>query len=419
MDEALDFLSRPANVAYNWLVMTTEHSQIFGMTRILYEVSWKTQFTYQSSWKTRISYEDSLENSAFFKMLLAVQFGLKRVLAELLKTHTRPAEDTLDPVIGRLACHAAGLGYREIVKLLLTKGDVDWNMSNFYGKKLVVLVAEWEDEDIMRTLLQKESCSVNALTNSESALYWATRNGSTSIARMLLEAGADVEAAGGRGLSVIAEATPYLILHECWDEMMDLLLEYKADVNAQSICHGYTPLHSVARYSFMDTHLVVEYLVSKGADLNLPDLRGNTPLDLAEVQRPIGCRYNQETATKIIQVLREAGGKTAREMIEQPGGLAAWEATKARQCARIEDHSEQLQPRSPNYWTNLRPPPEHRVSFPREPLVLQDESSATSKYRICLPRETLMLQNVTDTSTMQCETCKLYGHSLPLPKPDV
>ena len=385
MNEALDFLSRPANVAYNWLVMMTEHSLGSGMTRI--------------------SYEDLLEDADFFKMLLALHSGMRSVFVELLKTHTRPAENALDPVIGRLACHAAKFGNSDIVKLLLTKRDVDWNVSGFYGEKLITLVVGWADEDILRTLLQKESCSVNVLTYTGSALHLATRKGWTSIARMLLEAGADVEARGESCLSVIAEATSYLVYYPCWDEIMDLLLEYKADINGQSGQGGKTALHFVASNSRVGTH-AVEYLVSKGAELNLPDLTGNTPLDLAEGQNASDWGYNKEVAVKTIQSLREAGGKTAREMIELPGGLAAWEAIKARQCARIEDHLDQFRPRLTDYGTNPPPPPE----IPREPLVLPPPAPLE------MPRR-LVRQDRNDTSTMQCETCKLYGHSLPLPEP--
>ena len=337
MDEALDFLSRPANVAYNWHVMMYEDSSAFA----------------------RLSHEDLWKEADFFKMLLAVQFGLKSVLVELLKTHTRPVENALDRVVSRLACHAVKIGHKEIVRLLLTKKDVDWDMCGPSGDRLLMLVAGWNDEDILRTLLQKGSCSVNALSNFPTtpgtALHLATKNGCTSIARILLEAGADVEAHGRYCSSVIAEATPFLIHHACWHEMMDLLLEYKANINAQSMESGYTPLHSVARTSFMGTHVVVEYLVSKGAGLNLPDAQGNTPLDLAEGQSPKHYAYNKEVAAKIIQILREAGGKTAREMIESPGGLAAWEALEARQSARIDEYWDQwdaMQSGSEDYETD-------------------------------------------------------------------
>ncbi len=364
MNTTLDFLSRPANVAYNWLVMMTERS--WGRDML-----------------ATITYEESLKDADFFRMLLAVQFGLKSVLVELLKSHTRPAENALDRVISRLACHAAKLGYREIVKLLLTKKGVDWDMCGFCGDKLLMLVAGWNDEDTLRILLQKESCSVNALANMGSALHWATRNGCTSIARILLEAGADVEARGSSSLSVIPEATPYLVTGGSWEEMMELLLEYKADINGQTFL-GYTALHIVARCS---TH-AVEYLVSKGADLNLPDYYGNTPLDLVEKHS------SGEVEAKIIRILREAGGKTGKEMVLLPGVLAAWKAMEARRYALIRHSFDQHQPPSTSYQSDYlifpKPLPEH-----------------------CPPPPELQCFN--DPSTWQCDICKLYGHTMSNP----
>ena len=368
-DATLDFLSRPANVAYNWLVMMTERSWGRDMDPILYE--------------------ESLKEADFFKMLLAVQFGLKSVLVELLKTHTRPAKNELDRVISRLASHAAKFGYREIVKILLTEKDVDWDMCGFCGNKLLMLVAEWNDKDTLRTLLQKKSCSVNALANMGSALHWATRNCCTSIARMLLEAGADVEARGGSSLSVIAEAAPYLITSGSWEEMMDLLLEYKADINGQAFL-GYTALHIMASGSECSTS-AVEYLVSKGADLNLPDVYGETPLDLVEAQ---SSEKIKKVGAKIIQILRGAGGKTGREMVQLPGVPAAWKAIEARKYALIRHSFDKYHPPSTSYQSDY-------LTFPKLPRSLRPKPP--------------VLQLFDDPSTWQCDSCKLYGHTMSNP----
>ena len=301
MDEALDLLSRPANVVYNWLVMISEHLWKFNISRT--------------------TYEDVLKDAQFFKMLLAVHFGLQSVLVKLLKTHTRPAENALDPVIGRLACHAAQYGYKEIVGLLLTQKDVDWNVCGITGKSLLELV----DEDTLRTLLQKQNFPVNAIDpRGESALHEAVMNARTSRVRILLEAGADVEAPNKYGVPVIIKSVFVPGFDESWKEMMDLLLEYKVDINAHAHDeHGNTALHWAARLPLFSSY-AVEYLVSKGANPNLPNVRGQTPLDLAEVAAAETCKTdsskrnvdnkNLKIATEIIQVLREADGKTAREM---------------------------------------------------------------------------------------------------------
>ena len=306
MDETLDFLSRPANVAYNWLVTMAEETWVENWKRVLYE-------------------ELSVRDPDFLQMLLAVKFGLGIVLAELLKTHTNPAENALDPMISLLACDAAKRGYRESVKLLLTQKNVDWNMCGIDGENLLMLVTERNDEDNLRTLLQTKNCSVNTFTDQGSALQRAVGSGYTSITRILLEAGADLDARGTYGQSVIIQAMNAMVSGESWGEMMDLLLEYKADMNAHG-WHGNTPLHLAASAPTLDTY-AVEYLVSKGANLNLPNGLGKTPLDMAKNAVEAGAvnfegeetsysRDNLKRATQITSILQKAGGKTAEEMCQ-------------------------------------------------------------------------------------------------------
>ncbi len=72
--------------------------------------------------------------------------------------------------------------------------------------------------------------------------------------------------------------------------MVDLLLEYKVDINAPDQ-YGRTTLHVLANVSYCSTY-IVDYPVSKGADINLlnkmekhhltvPTTSGHIHLDLA------------------------------------------------------------------------------------------------------------------------------------------
>lgn len=302
MVAVIDFLSRPANVAYIWLVIQFKDFLLMAGKRLYYE--------------------DMMEDAELFSMLLAVHFGLKNVLEELLKTHTRPADNAPDPVISRVACHAARRGHRGIISLLLTRKNVDWNTYDFCGENLLMLLAGGNDEDNLRLLLQEGSCSVNALTGLEHALRYAVQRGCTSTTRILLEAGAAAEG-GGNSWPIIIYAAQWLYKSYNWDEMMDLLLEYDADINAQGP-QGHTALHYTASRFWMGTH-AVEYLVSKGANLNLLSENGDTPLDLAEKDTAFGDKLFQEGAVKIIQILRTAGAKRASEVL-QPAELKAIQA---------------------------------------------------------------------------------------------
>ena len=296
---AIDFLSRPANVAYNWLVIKTAEPQT-GPWGNLYG---------------RTVYEDLLKDADLYRLLLPVHFGLEGVLVELLKRYIRPAEDTLGTVISRLACYAARRGYKEIIRLLLTQKDVYWDMHDLGGVRLLLLV----DEDNLPTLLRKEKCSVNI--NHGSALCAAIAHKELSRVRILLEAGADVGGIDKYGNPVMWRAIDIGVLRESWGEMMDLLLEYKADMNAHNP-DGSTALHLAAKAPLYGS--VVEYLVPKGANLNLPNGEGKTPLDIIEESAAKGDEwkgYNGDYDHEmVIQILRKAGGKTAKEVSQSSIG---------------------------------------------------------------------------------------------------
>ena len=249
MDAILDFLLRPANVAYNWLLTMINEERIPNWPPIIYDYPF--------------------ENADFLRMLLVVQLHLHAVLVKLLETRKRPAEDALDPVICRLACHAAKRRYKEIVRTLLAQEDVDWNMRGPCDETLLMLVAEWRDEGILRTVL-RQGCPVNAISYQESALHRAVRRGCTSSTRILLEAGAEVDGYGNRGQSIISQAIIGGVSGESLGKMIDLLLEYKADINAHG-SYSHTPLHYAADTPILDLDTyAVEYLILKSANPNLP-----------------------------------------------------------------------------------------------------------------------------------------------------
>ena len=294
MAAAVDFVSRPANIAYNWLVL---------MNAQLWSGPWDYYYS-------RIMYQDLLKDADLFRLLLPVHFRLEGFLVELLKRYTRPSENTLDTVISQLACHAERYGHKEILRLLLTEKDVNWDICDMSGNPLLFLV----DEDNLRTLLHKENCSVNAITEYGSALHSAVQRTLPSRVRILLEAGADVGVCDKEGVPIIVKAMSGLVsgydLGEWWGEMMDLLLEYKVDIN-ECGPGGDTALHLAGLCD------ASEYLVSKGANLNLANGAGKTPLDVAEESAAEAAKAAKGKDRMghyeiVIQILRKAGGKTAK-----------------------------------------------------------------------------------------------------------
>ena len=99
------------------------------------------------------------------------------------------------------------------------------------------------------------------------------RRGKVSAARRLLEKGvANLDR--DEGLYVAVHSRP---------EMVELLIEYGANVNHQSTRSGQTPLHLAAKYGYVD---VAKCLLAHGARVDIRDPSGLTPL-ACTVQGPL------------------------------------------------------------------------------------------------------------------------------------
>lgn len=106
----------------------------------------------------------------------------------------------------------------------------------------------------------------------ETPLHYAARDGSIDIARVLIQAGADVNARDDRGVTPLHRAVES-------PQMLELLCDAGAKMNAVDST-GRTPLHWAARAQSAGA---IETLVARRADPNLRDRDGRTALfDAAE-----------------------------------------------------------------------------------------------------------------------------------------
>ena len=115
------------------------------------------------------------------------------------------------------------------------------------------------------------------------------------IARLLLEHGADVDAARGPGVTPLMSAAA-----AGRTECVKLLLEHGADPNARDLPDGRTALH---RAALEEDPAIARALLEHGAEVNATDTRGNTPLRLLTYPREGAA--DRAAAEK---VLREYGG---------------------------------------------------------------------------------------------------------------
>jgi ankyrin repeat protein len=138
----------------------------------------------------------------------------------------------------------------------------------------------------------------------------------TEVVKLLIKHGADVNAKGPYGQTAL-----YYAIYSYRDEIAELLIANGADVNAKSD-DGDTPLLAAARQpdpamdeftldeyklrTYRAIYDITELLIVKGADVNVRDKQGNTPLYACEAQ----ARFRTDSHNKnISELLRKNGAK--------------------------------------------------------------------------------------------------------------
>ena len=164
-------------------------------------------------------------------------------------------------------------------------------------------------------LLIAAGADVNAIDNSSrTVLIRATENGSTEIAKLLIAAGADINATGNHGMTALMKAAWSININT---EIVKLLLDAGADVNARDNS-GNTALINAA-WSRNSTE-IVKLLLAAGANVNARNNRGEAALIKAAI-------YGH---TEIIKLLLAAGvdfnardnlGRTALIITESYGRI--------------------------------------------------------------------------------------------------
>lgn len=178
----------------------------------------------------------------------------------------------------------------EVTRLLAAGADV--SLANHYGATPMGLAAEVGDTDMLKLLLKAGADADSPNPEGQTALLAVARTGNVEAAGLLLEFGATVDARetwGGQTALMWAAARRH-------PEMIRLLIANGADVNARSIVRDYqrhvtaegrpksldsgglTPLLYAARENCV---ACVEVLLDNGADIDLPDPDGVSPLHVA------------------------------------------------------------------------------------------------------------------------------------------
>ncbi len=135
----------------------------------------------------------------------------------------------------------------------------------------------------------------------ENPLLWLADRNRRRTFLLLLEHGADINASGRSGLTLLHGAAPKGPV-----EWMRFLLDHGADVNRRD--HGgNTPLMHAARLGFPEN---VKLLIARGSDVNARNSRGETPLSVArEILRFTESRSASflKRRAEVLTLLRKSG----------------------------------------------------------------------------------------------------------------
>jgi len=125
-----------------------------------------------------------------------------------------------------------------------------------------------DEAAVRRALAEDKTLATAADAEGSTLLMHAAYAGSLGGMRMLIDAGADVNAANSRRATALHWAATDAA-------KMKLLLASKADINART-AEGRTPLHAAALQP--DGTALVRLLIEAGADVNAKNIVGQTPL---------------------------------------------------------------------------------------------------------------------------------------------
>ncbi|KAK1764019.1 hypothetical protein QBC33DRAFT_211496 [Phialemonium atrogriseum] len=178
-------------------------------------------------------------------------------------------------VLGKTPLHLACINGRVWNAIIFLHNRVDINAPDDLGHTPLHYACNAKNGSTLVAILLKYKASVTAADlRGQTALHWGCGQSNPDIVRLLLEAGAAVNAPELNGATplMIASANQNLSLSTA---RLDLLLRHGADVRARDT-NGRTALHYA--YERHGALIVVRTLLSAGADIEARDGEGRTPL---------------------------------------------------------------------------------------------------------------------------------------------
>lgn len=248
-------------------------------------------------------------------------------ICRILRREESPAEIAAAEQLGRLSERLLKRVSLQDAQSLLARG-ANPGIADEHGQTALMLAASPPlDRDMFRLLVQS-GADVDARRNDGfSGLHLACSGGMDDAAQEWVRAGADVQARGP------GEATP-LMLAATWPAIVRLLLAAGADVNAVDQ-DGHSALaYAILRQSWVKPSRqrdAMRTMVAAGADVNIRDREGITPLghaqrvlrrveleeevvrafqpDAGRSRGPGACELEMRMARSIVELMMAAGGR--------------------------------------------------------------------------------------------------------------
>lgn len=226
---------------------------------------------------------------------------------------------------------AGSIYMRDLEKVReLIESGVDVNMRQEISRSspLMVACAREGTDEIIRFLLESGAKVRVKDRKGYTPLIWASEN-SLEAVNMLLARGADASAAAEDGMTPFIRSIFGIITGDVTTEVCDTLLAHGAEINS-SLTGGNTGGMTALLFAAnKEMPGLVAYLISKGAEVNHRDDRGETAL----------MRASMEGDLKTVKILLEAGadrsleskeGMTALSIAEEKGEKEVAEYLKSR-----------------------------------------------------------------------------------------
>ncbi len=182
--------------------------------------------------------------------------------------------------------HAVMYHHPEVLQALIDSGRAHVNQPDQYGNTPLMTACRDTSPEALQCvqILIAAHADVNlpAFEPYRSPLVNAVLFSSPAVVRVLLDADANPNQLDSRGTNPLHRICGYNVDGTAEDRqaIVQMLVDAGANVNLQASAkaNNITPLHTAANWSELQT---VRFLLAAGADVNLKDGRGKTPLDWA------------------------------------------------------------------------------------------------------------------------------------------